>query len=684
MFKNVFFGLFFFFSLSAQEQVQVIAQDLEMEDHVLKTENGAIVIGDQIRIQARKITYERSLNSPTKIHTIHAKDDLMIVYDGRVFIADEIQYDFIQKKGEAINAITYDNLWFISGQKIQFTSDETVNITDATLTTFENARGEFALKAKELKLKRKNFLSAKHLQVTYVNFPIFYFPYFYTSLSEDDDSKMKYKLTWDSGQGPKFSMRYELFSNEIFDLFFRFDFRTSRGIAGAIETDYESVDHLVDFKTKNYLAHDTFFNDSDPNRKKTRYRLQGILHSKNEEETFRAFVRYDKYSDPNMPLDFDGDDFELNTALKTEAIVQYTHPWVSTNFYLRPKINSFQGFKQELPTIQLGFKPVTIGNSGLILHNDVHLSYLNYQYNQDLEIPISSFHSGRLEIHELLSRPIDAKIFKITPKIGYDGIFYTNSPQSHSLMENLLQYGINIETSFKKKGPSFSHLLTPYVQFYRLHPLSLKDHYIFSYDDGFDPYEYLKIGFKNHFYFSASKWDADLYGYRFFDQTIFSSTFPKIGLDLDCDQETVYFFSKWIYDTEHASFDQANFGFRWTINQYVALKSEFRHRGKYGYRKVNYDDYTLDVQQNPLDLLDSPISSPRNAANLAIQINATRSTQVRYESNIGWARKDQPSYHEFRIDLFKMIATNWKLRISYMHLVNDDQVAIGLNLVPNL
>lgn len=664
-------------------EVQIVANNLSLNDTVFETHSGAIVIGDGIRLQAKNISYTRDLSSEKKTHTILAEGDVMIIYDHRIFIADKVQYNFIEKTGLLYNATTYDNLWFISGKKVTLEKDYTVKINKAILTSSEHSTPEFALHAKSLTLKPQNSLSAKGLKITYLNFPLIYFPYFYTSLGTNEDSKINYKLTWDSGQGPKFSMRYQIFSNEVSDLFFRFDFRIKRGIAGAIEGSYLPDSKLVDFRSKNYLAHDTFFNDNNPNQKRTRYRLQGILNARNETENFKAFLRYDKYSDVNMPLDFNADDFELNTALKTELIIQNSDPLLSTNFYLRPKINSFQGFKQEIPTLKLGFKPLNIGKTGAIFENNCNFSYLNYQYNQSLLIPIPSYHSGRLELHETIKRPFNLFYLNLTPWVGYDGIFYSNSPSSTPSFENLLLYGISANTLLKSSSGNFSHLIKPYADFFTLKPLSLKNHYLFSYDDGFDPYQVLKVGLSNHFYYNTLKCDLDIYALRFYNQTNLKNNFPKVGFNFDVDQESVYFYSKCIYNTENQVFDQANFGMKWTINQYVALKTEFRHRGKYGFRKVDYDDYTLDVTQNTSDLLISPISSPRNAANASLQINISRSTQLRYESNIGWARKNQPSYHEFRFDLLKMIATNWRLRVSFMHLVNDDQVTFGLSLVPN-
>jgi hypothetical protein len=668
--------------LISLEQVQIQANDLLLEDHSFSTTSQAVVTSSQIRIQANTIVYERNLKAIEPIHRISGKDNVMISFGGRVLIADEVEYDFIQKKGIVKNGITYDNLFFISAKEILLDENQTLTFIKGSITTSEMPQAEFSIDTQRVVLKQKESLSAKHIVVRYSSVPIFYLPYFYASLKKNEDSKIQYKVTWDSGQGPKFSMRYGLLTSDTLDLFLRFDFRINRGLAGAVESDFLSLNEKTAFQTKNYVAHDTFFNDSNPNQKKTRYRLQGIYSHQNEEKDFLAFMRYDKYSDPNMPLDFEGDDFELNTALKTELIVQKSHPLVSLDFYLSPKINSFQGFKQEIPSLTLGFTPLTLESLGLIFENRINCSYLNYQYNQDLEIPISSFRSARVEVNESLSRPFDAKFIKIKPYATYRGIFYSDNPSDSNVFENLLIYGVQGISTFKKNFAHTVHLMQPYFDFYQLSHVTNQQHYVFSYEDGFDPYKALRFGIKNTFMTDNSKWNIDLFGFQFFNQKNLSNI-PKVCLNWDVDFSKVYFDSTIIYNTQNACFDQANFGLLWTVNQYLALKAEFRHRSQFGFRKVNYEDFTLDVNQNLNELIHSPISIRRNAANFSTQINVTKATFLRYESNIGWGRENQPFYHEFKVDLLTMIATNWRLKLSYMHLVNDHQVAVGISLVPN-
>jgi hypothetical protein len=663
--------------------LQIHIQDVHLEDDVLSTDQGAVIYGDHFRIQAKKIKYTRHLHQNPPIHTLVAEDDLMVIFEGRIFIGSKLEFDFVEEKGVLTNGLTYDNLWFVGGTSITFQKDRTIAIDDAYLTTSESPPEDFALWARHLTLKPNEYLYVQGLKFTVRKIPVFYLPTLYANLKKGEKSRVRYKVTWDKGQGPKFSMRYNVYSSLDADVFFRFDFRFSRGLAGAIETDYDSSHMNLKCQSKSYLAHDTFFNDNNPNQKRIRYRLQGILEGESDDETLKTFVRYDKISDKNMPLDFPGDDFELNTAQRTELIVYKQTPISVTNFYFRPNINNFQGFKQELPTFNLSLKPLNLGASGILSESRINTSFLDYQYATDLGQSIPGFQSLRLELHELLSRPIDLYFVHILPKVGYDGIFYSQSPLSHNVLEQLLNYGVEVNTTLKKKFSKVTHLATPYFKFDVLHPFKLNDHYIFSLQDGYDTYETLKIGLKNYLMSSSAKMTLDVYALRFLDQRFLTANFPKLGLECNLLVPLMDFDARVIYNDQSHSFDEANFGIKWTLSEYFAIKTELRHRGKYAYRKVDFDDYILDVNRNPQELIKTPISDPRNSFISTLQLNLTRNTTIRFQSHTGWARPNQPSYTEYKLDILSMIASNWRFRLSFMHLVNDDQVSFGLSLIPN-
>ena len=667
----------------AEDPIHLEASQLNVTEHRLETSSGAVLTTDWLRIQAKSLTYIKNLSSTPQQHSLDASGQLMINYGGRILIADSIHYDWLTGEGLIINGITYDNLWLISAEKIAIHADRSLEFFHASISTSEKGGAILEGTAKLVRLTPHDSFSAQHLCLQFAKIPVFYIPYFSMALKGKDKSPISYGVNWNSGQGPQLTMRYLIYSNPTTSIRTRLDLRWNRGVGGALETDYQSSDQTTVWQTREYLAHDTFFNDNQPNQKKTRYRLQGFFSSYREENELETSLTYDKYSDPNMPLDFSGDNFELDTVLKTALTIRKNSPYAAIDFLVTPRINSFQGFKQELPSLHLGFTPIQLGASGLIMEPQATLSWIDYAYNQQIRPNLPSFRSGRLDLEEKLSRPFDLKYLNLTPYCDFRGVFYTNNPEGQAVFEEMLKYGIKASTHLFRHYSTWTHLVEPYANFTTVKLYRAEPRYIFSYEDGYDPYQTLKLGVKNSFSY-ANHWSTfNLYAYRFFNQSQFSSPFPKIGATVDLDFNRLYLDAQLLMDTQHASIDRWNLSLLWTVNSKIALKAEWLYRSALGFRKVDPEDFTLDVNQNIDQLIASPISDRHHNMNFSSQFNLSRALTLRMESHMGWGRRNQPFYWEYKIDLLGMIATNWKLKISYMRLVNDHQVAFGLNLVPN-
>src|SRR5271157_2387204 len=66
---------------------------------VLFTEEGGVIRGQDLRIQAKSIQYTKREEAGVAIHKIEAEGDLMIQYHGRIFVGSELEYDLIKKTG---------------------------------------------------------------------------------------------------------------------------------------------------------------------------------------------------------------------------------------------------------------------------------------------------------------------------------------------------------------------------------------------------------------------------------------------------------------------------------------------------------------------------------------------------------------------------------------------------------
>ena len=667
-------ALALFSSLAAVEipaevgDLQIELTDPTLKSNILRCTEGGIIQSDAFRLQAKTIIYDKNSE------TIEAKNDLMLIYDKRLFIGDSFYYDLKQKKGVLTHGKTYDNLWIVGGKTIHFAPDRSVTIDDAFMTASETDPPDYALKAKEIKLDESSQIAAKKVQFQFKKVPLFYLPFFQMNMREMRDARIRYSARVIEKQGFFATMRYNFFSNEDLDLFLRLTLRTSRGLSGAFESDYHSILHDLNYRTKNYLGHDTFWNDKNPNKKRTRWRVQGDFDFVTPNKMTSVEGRYDWISDRNLIDDMPTDNFEFQTSKKTELMVNHIDPIVVTDGYFQPRINSFQGFKQDLPTVNLAFHPLQLGPTKMVMENNLSTSFLEYEFPKDEFHHISPFRSFRFQTDQKIYRPFDFSFLSITPHVAYKGVGYSNSPEERGVMANIVEYGAQASTHISRRFNKMGHIMTPYAKFDSFHPIKMKDHYIFDLRDGFEKIDELKVGVQNELYIlkhmEKPRFNLDLYALRFFNTPQLTGQFSKLGAEVALNFPSFSIGGNLLYNDIDKVFDEANVGTKWTMNRYFAVGLDYFHRSKYAYRKVDHHNYMLDVTRSAEDLLSTPISDQRNLflSKLELQLPPNWTLRTRWE--LGWARGEQPAYSIFRVDLIRMLDSRWKMRFSYIKRTN--------------
>jgi hypothetical protein len=669
--------LLLFVSFATAKEMTIHLKDPSFQNNILKTEHGGVIENEDFRIQAEKIIYDKNNE------TIQAEGDLMMVYEGRTFIGESLFYDMKSSSGEIIKGKTYDGMWIVGGDKVVLKSDKSIAILNAFLTASEVDPPTYDLKVRELLIENKSVVTAKGVAFRFYRVPVFYLPKLKANIKNEFESPIRYKLTWDKGQGIKMSMRYCLYSSEASALFARLDLRTKRGIGGALETIYKSPYQNISGKTKSYLAHDTFWNDNNPNKKRTRWRLQGNYDLHSRDEKTNAHFQYDWISDRNMPLDFKGDSFELNTSQRTELAISHRNNMAICNLYARPNINKFQGFKQELPSITASLRPLEFGKSKILMENQFQASFLDYEYATDLGAPIPGFRSIRLDSSQHFYRAFHLPYLTITPSAGFENILYSNTQESQSIITTLLTYGAKASTQVSKPYLNFTHTLEPYIDFYALRPMKNKPHYIFDLQDGYAPFKQLKIGALNNFYGGPRmpSVSIDVNAFKFIDTRELSSGFAKLCANINLEFSRLSSYCNVIYNLQESLYDRFNIGTKWTLNNHFAIGLDFLHRSAFDYRKDDPLNYILDATVPSSTLLATPISAGRNLFLTKFELSLPPNWTMRFQSHIGWGRKNQPSFTEYRIDLFNTITSHWRLRLTYEHFTNNDEVSFGLSLV---
>jgi hypothetical protein len=691
--KLICASLFLFSPLLAEEILPPPAQEFEVNlknptfsNGVITTEEGGTVSAPNMKIQARKITYTNRIENGIAVQKIEAEGDLLMEYGERAFVGKKLEYNFITKTGSIWEAKTYVDVWFLGGERIDLAEDGTFLFYNAYITTCESQGGGWDIHAHSMTITKQHLLSAKNIQLRLGKLPIFWFPRVKANLNFMKDSPIRYKLKWDKGLGPRLSMRYRFFSWEEFKAYIRFDYRLTKGPGLALETDYRPLTQRTIFRTRSYGAYDKSWPDEKTNK---RYRFQGLYQYSSPSGKSFVHAIYDKLSDDKMPGDFKSDDFEVNTQQRTRFFASHHEKQFLSSFSLQPKINRFQTINQELPYVTTNIHPFRLGKTGIIWDNFFNAGYLDYNFTGSLSDFVSSTQSARLETRNQVYRPFRLSKFTLTPNVGFVGIYYTDNPARRSVGQALFNYGGTASTYLFKSIGRYEHMLEPYATFTGLSRPSagINDHFYFSIDDGLAKLKLLRVGLRNRFYNSRTACflaplTADIYTYGFFGDRTYNLTFPKTYLDLTWSQPSYALYGGVAWNQEENVLDYSNVRGLFTINADLAFTTEFRHRSKYDWRKVDHQNFILDATQTIPNLLRSPLSDRRNTLLFKLFGRIMPGFTFAVQSHHGWGRKKEPAYSEFKIEFFKMITCSWQLKFAYQYQINDPfQVTASINLV---
>lgn len=657
------------------------------QNGVLSTSEGGVVKGDDLRIQARKIEYEKR---GSQIHQLRAEGDLMVQYKGRVYVGDRLEFDFKKRTGVVFEGKTFAKLWYLGSSRIELNSDGSYKANDVTITTCENTDSSWDLHAGKVHVFKNDLMAAKKVRFRFFKIPFLWLPSFKMSLKKFKDPLFRYTIRWD--KGPRVMARYQLYSWQDFAVYARLQYRWAKGWGGALETEYFPDDSPTTFVTRNYLGRDRLDN---ANNVQQRYRVQGVYQTELQDGRTKALLCWDKYSDVRMPDDFNSEDFEVSPSKLTQLLVRHhADDWMAS-FKVRPRLNPFESIKQDLPSLYGIVRPMSLGSSGVVFAHWMKLSYLDFVYSNQLAPtpgfdPLKDFHSARLDFRPKIYRAFQLGPFTLTPEFGAIGIFYSNSPSHQIKNLGLLQYGARLHARGSQNFSHYQHIIEPYVEYKGLsHPTVGPDrHYIFTIQDGFQKLNQIRAGMRhilwsNRREASEPSFTADLYANAFFDESTIKPFIYKVYCDLSWRLSSIHLTFHNIWNIENKVWDVSNARIKWTINENAAISFEGRYRSKYDWRKADHENFILDVTRSEDELLSSPLSDQRVTLLTKCFFRLNPFWECQIASHQGFYRLNQTPYNEFNINLFTWISSHWKLRATYRFTQSrpHNHFDMGINLI---
>lgn len=658
-------------------------------DGVLSTCQGGVITGPNIRIQASSMIYTNKVIDFQPVLKVEAEENVMLEFGNYLFVGASLSYDFLTRTGVIYNARMGIEPWYLGGEKIVLCSDGSYIIYNGYITTSENSVNDWQISSTEATLIDNRFLSAKNVQFKIFSLPLFWLSRFKTDLDSIFDSPISYDIQWHGRQHTRFSMSYEIFSWNRFRSIIQLDYRIQRGPGASLETEYLSEDHKTSLNTINYMARDSSI---DNPHERFRYLFQGTSNSLWDEDRISVDVTWDILSDKDMATDYSDRGLELDAAGPTQIHVrrQEDQAWIA-NFLTRLRVNGFQTVKQELPTFSGSIKPFVIGSTGIISENECSLSYLNFEYGNNLS-HVRNYQSTRVETNHKIYRSFRLGPLVNTPEIGGRIIVYGNSPHDNTQILTFCYFAHEITTQFHKRSGNLKHVIEPYARYeYLTYPTSTPpEHYIFDINDGWFRLDTMCFGVNQSLYYKNAEniisryIYADLFAYAFFDTPTIHSTIPRVYGKLVWNIfPTLTQCLDTAWDIERGEIFHYNFLTEWTISQNFAVSTEYRHRSSYDWRKVEKYNFILDSFRTAKQLRRSQLSDRRDTLLLHFFFRFDPNWAVEFESRHGWNRLFEPRYNEYEIDVHATLRSAWNVKVAFQHKENeknDNRIAVYFSI----
>lgn len=655
---------------------------------ILSTEQGGVITGPDLRIQARHIIYTRKMDKTSPIYSIEAEGDVALEFGDYFFVGERLEYDFLSKTGVIYEARSAVEPWYFGGKAIELCADGSFIIYEGFVTTSENYQTEWQVTAEEARLQKNNLFDAKNVQFRFVQLPLFWLPAFKANLDYIFDSPIRYNISWGGRQHTRLEMQYEIFSWRRIKNFLRLDYRIKRGLGGGFYTLYSSEDHKENFEMINYIARDS---SVDKPKERTRYRFQGVYSNLWDNDRTSVDLSWDKLSDRDMATDYDDRRLDIETAGRTQLQVrrQQDDHWIA-NFFTRARVNTFQTLKQELPSLEVTLKPIKIGSTGIISENLWRFSYLDFQYAKHSK-HVHDFNSTRFEFYHKFYRSYRAGIFTATPEIGGLAIYYGSNPHADDHWVTLGIASLDVNTQLRRNYGNFRHVVKPFVkyQYYTKPGVRPNKHYIFDIEDGWFRLNMLTFGVDNSFYYRGEDTvyrllHLELFANAFINTHTIKATVPVIYSRMTWNSfPTLRHIFCVAWDTERNELYHFNFRNEWTISPDAAFSLEWRHRDAFDWRKADHTNFILDSFRSEEELHHSQLSDKRDTLLLHLFYRWHPNWAVEFESRHGWNRRHEPNYSEYEVDILATIQTALNIKLSYQRKEydrNDNRVALYFNV----
>ncbi len=428
-----------------------------------------------------------------------ASGHVLIRDKNRIFFCDDVSYDFDAKRGVMNNASTVEEIWIMTGTKVEQIENNTIRIQEARVSTCTKDQPHFYMTASEIIFSPDREFVAKKATFWLGPVPIFYFPVYKRSLNED--SRFGVRFGVGSEHGFETLTHYDFLKTNTVKATANADLYTKRGVG--VGVDAKMISKNSKGKLITYFIEDQEFEPNQSTEEAgtlSRYRIS-VNNTTRFKNGLKSALEVNKHSDPDIYEDFFRDEFYENVQWDNRYRLYYADEDYSSGVTMRFKTNNFDNMLERLPQYDLNIYEFELGtDTNLYFTSNNHVANLrqNFTDNQ-IEYDALRGYTGE-------SLSYSKKYFgwlNVNPRVDLEGIWYSDTLGESIRADGSREYAdgdlrwvqnytvdlsTNLTKVFDTQNPvwgcsRFRHILTPGLEYFFRPEPDLEDHDIIQFDE---------------------------------------------------------------------------------------------------------------------------------------------------------------------------------------------------------
>lgn len=340
-----------------------------------------------------------------------------------------LRYDFKNRVGDAAG-MSYDTPPFkVTAESAQLGDGNTYILRRAWVTTCSNEmeHAHYKVYAGTVVITPEKDITGKNTVFYMGVVPVFYFPWWYKSLTEDTGWRIRLGYSSKVGAYALTSYRYPISSDVKGET--HFDYRTKRGVGlgqDFLWSNKESYDGMISF----YYINDQkpLDRDDDPETcgiEKERYRIK-LRHQASLTDRDSLYMQAAYLSDTDILEDFFGHEYRQSRQPDNYAAWSHRGDGYYMDVLARARINDFYQQVNRLPEASFNVIRQVIGDTDLYYESKTTLSNLEKVWekgsgNQD-------YSTFRADSSHMILYPVKTFGFlNLIPRAGYRATYYSVS-----------------------------------------------------------------------------------------------------------------------------------------------------------------------------------------------------------------------------------------------------------------